>query len=104
MGVLTTTSSDYNGLAFFHPTGTSIATLAGGVDTVHTIKILPEVEKVIFQKEYTIVVWNDKTRTVVKCSEEDFDKEKGFAMAIAKKMLKRNEFKRLLENADIQDK
>lgn len=65
---------------------------------------VPKVEKVIFQKTHTIVLWKNKTKTIVNCSEEDFDKEKGLAMAIAKKIMPRGEFKKLLENADIQDK
>lgn len=66
--------------------------------------LMPEIEQVIFQKEYTIVVWADKKRTIVRCSEEDFDKEKGLAMAIARRLMDRNKFKRLIENAAIQDK
>ena len=47
-----------------------------------------EIEKVIFNEPATIVIWKDKTKTVVKCQEEDeFDPEKGLAMAIAKKAL-----------------
>ena len=69
-----------------------------------TYKPVPEIEKVIFQKTHTIVLWKNKTKTIVNCSEEDFDKEKGLAMAIAKKIMSRGEFKKLLENADIQDK
>lgn len=35
----------------------------------------------------TIVLWSDCTKTVVKCGPDDiFDKEKGLAMAIVKKM------------------
>lgn len=67
-------------------------------------KTMPSIDKVIFQKDHTIVIWADDTRTVVKCSEEDFDKEKGLAMAICKKYTSRGEFKRLIEEADIQDK
>lgn len=47
-----------------------------------------EIEKVIFNEPATIVIWKDKTKTVVKCQEDDeFDPEKGLAMAIAKKAL-----------------
>lgn len=47
-----------------------------------------EIEKVIFNEPATIVIWKDKTKTVVKCQEGDeFDPEKGLAMAIAKKAL-----------------
>lgn len=66
-------------------------------------KQIPVIDKVIFQKKHTIVIWADESKTVVKCSEEEFDKEKGLAMAICKKYMPRNEFKKLIENADIQD-
>lgn len=74
-----------------------------GVNLLKT-KLMPEITQVIFQKDYTIVVWADKERTIVKCSEEDFDKEKGLAMAIAKRFMERNKFKKLLDTAVIQDK
>lgn len=45
------------------------------------------IRKVIFNDPATIVLWSDGTKTVVKCGPDDiFDKEKGLAMAIAKKM------------------
>lgn len=45
-----------------------------------------EIKKVIFNEPATIVFWGDGTKTVVKCSKDDeFDPEKGLAMAIAKK-------------------
>lgn len=53
--------------------------------------IKPKVEKVIFNEPATIVLWSDGTKTVVKCDEnEKFDKEKGLAMAIAKRFLRTN--------------
>lgn len=43
--------------------------------------------RVIFNPPATIVFWNDDTKTVVKCSEDDeFDQTMGLAMAICKKM------------------
>lgn len=46
-----------------------------------------DIEKVIFNDPATIVYWNDGTKTVVKCQDDDrFDKEKGLAMAIVKKL------------------
>lgn len=49
---------------------------------------LPKIEKVIFNKPATIVMWSDGTKTVVKTqNKERFNKEKGLAMAIAKKAL-----------------
>lgn len=48
----------------------------------------PEIKKVIFNDPATIVLWSDDTKTVVKCGENDqFDPEKGLAMAITKKAL-----------------
>lgn len=54
-----------------------------------TIKIESlEIKKVIFRDRATIVLWNDGTKTVVKCNERDtYDPEKGFAMAISEKVL-----------------
>lgn len=47
---------------------------------------IPEVKKVIFNDPATIVYWKDGTKTVVKCQDgDDFDSEKGFAMAFLKK-------------------
>ena len=47
---------------------------------------IPEIKKVIFNDPATIVYWKDGTNTVVKCQKgDDFDSEKGFAMAFLKK-------------------
>ena len=47
-----------------------------------------EIKDVIFNNPATIILWNDGTKTVVKCGEgEVYDPEKGLAMAIAKKFL-----------------
>ena len=46
---------------------------------------LPMIDKVIFSGPATVVIWKDGTKTVVKAHNEDFDKEKGLAMAIAEK-------------------
>ena len=45
------------------------------------------ITKVIFNDPATIVFWADGTKTVMQAYNEPFDKEKGFAMAIAKKAL-----------------
>lgn len=51
-------------------------------------KGIPPITNVIFNDPATIVFWADKTKTVVKCEENDiYDPEKGLAMAIVKKML-----------------
>ena len=59
---------------------------------------------VIFQPERktTIVIWEDGSKTVVKCHEDDFSKEFGFAMALAKKIYGRGHFLQLVENASVQ--
>lgn len=46
---------------------------------------LPKIDHVIFNDPATIVFWEDGTKTVVHANNEAFDKEKGLAMAIAKK-------------------
>ena len=49
------------------------------------------IEKVIFNDPATIVLWEDGSKTVVKVQDGDtFDKEKGLAMAILKKLLGNN--------------
>ena len=51
----------------------------------------PMIVKVIFDDPATIVFWSDGTKTVVKTQAgDDFDKEKGLAMAVAKKTLGTN--------------
>ena len=66
------------------------------IDELHEIdayrnknqKSLPKIEKVIFNAPATIVFWKDGTKTVVKAQGDDeFDPEKGLAMAICKKAL-----------------
>lgn len=46
-----------------------------------------DIKNVIFNYPATIVYWADGTKTVVKVQNEKFDREKGLAMAIAKKAL-----------------
>ena len=49
---------------------------------------IPNINKVIFNEPATIVIWADHTKTIVKCDVDDvYDREKGLAMAIAKKAL-----------------
>ena len=49
---------------------------------------VPGIKKVIFNDPATIILWEDGTKTVVKAQDKDqFDKEKGLAMAIVKKSL-----------------
>jgi len=49
-------------------------------------KAMDLIKRVIFNDPATIVIWSDGTKTVVKCDDRDeFDPEKGLAMAICKK-------------------
>ena len=51
-----------------------------------TTNYIPEIKNIIFNDPATIVFWEDGTKTVVKCQDGDeFDPEKGLAMAIVKK-------------------
>lgn len=51
-------------------------------------------KKVIFNAPATIVLWEDGTKTVVKCSDEDeYDEEKGLAMCYCKRMLGEKRYK-----------
>lgn len=49
--------------------------------------LIPGIAKVIFNPPATIILWEDETKTVVKCCKTDiYDPEKGFAMAVIKKL------------------
>lgn len=48
---------------------------------------VPDVDRIIFNPPATIVFWEDGTKTVVKCMEDQpYEKYAGFAMACMKKM------------------
>ncbi len=59
---------------------------------------------IIFQPERktTIVIWEDGSKTIVKCHDDEFSKEFGLAMALAKKIYGRGRFLQLVENASVQ--
>lgn len=69
-----------------------------GVAELHR-KMALEIKKVIFNNPATIVFWADGTKTIVKAENEEFDPEKGLAMAIAKKAFgnKGNYFNKIKE-------
>lgn len=54
-------------------------------NTVSSSRI--NIKNVIFNDPATIVFWSDGSKTVVKAHNDDYDPEKGLAMAIAKKAL-----------------
>ena len=66
-----------------------------------------KIKEVIFNPPATIVLWKDGTKTVVKATDEEYDREKGLAMAIVKKLCgntgRYNEvFKEALEIDDLR--
>lgn len=64
------------------------------------------IKNVYFNKPVTVIMWEDGTKTIVKCGENDvYDPEKGLAMACAKKALGntgnyRKQFKKWLPEAE----
>lgn len=59
-----------------------------GMTTNRNKAYVPSIKKVIFNNPATIVIWNDGTKTTVKCSERDeYSEEVGLAMCISKKAL-----------------
>lgn len=68
--------------------GISVGKIWGESIATEKPKIRLEIKRVLFYNPATIVYWKDGTKTVVKIQDgEIFDKEKGLAMAIAKKAL-----------------
>lgn len=45
------------------------------------------IKDVIFNNPVTIILWNDGTKTIVKCEGEEFDPEKAIAMAFMKRAM-----------------
>lgn len=73
---------------------------------------LPGIKTVHFSGPVTAVIWEDKTKTIVRCKDgEEPDYEKGLAMAIAKKALGTNKsgsnyydiFKKWLPKPEVED-
>lgn len=79
---------------------------SGGSNWFIPIYKKPVPKRIIFNAPATIVYWEDGTKTIVKCSEnETFIPEVGLAMAFIRKMYpNRSEFLRFLKNADYQEK
>lgn len=90
------TNTNYNRTSTFVNDLTNIGKqLVYGGDKVSTVTITGgltmytnfEIKNVIFNDPATIVFWKDGTKTVVQAHNDEFDPEKGLAMAIAKKAL-----------------
>lgn len=59
------------------------------------------IKRVIFNHPATIVLYNDDTKYIVKCNNEDFDQEKGLAMVFMNLAFddNRSERRRFVDNA-----
>ena len=95
--------SQYGGLLWVDPEDIIIASNRYKVEKTYSLGT--NIKKVIFNNPATIVFWSDGSKTVVKAHNDDYDPEKGLAMAIAKKALGNegnyyNVFKKWLPNED----
>ena len=77
--------SQYGSLFWVHPEDIIIANNIYKVEKTYSLGT--NIKKVIFNNPATIVFWSDGSKTVVKAHLDDYDPEKGLAMAIAKKAL-----------------
>ena len=75
----------YGQLLWVHPEDIIIANYRYTVEKTYNLGT--NIKKVIFNNPATIVFWSDGSKTVVKAHNDDYDPEKGLAMAIAKKAL-----------------
>lgn len=80
------TKTSYN---YFFPNDESVKNTSKIIFSKNSeMDIRDNIKDVIFNDPATIVLWKDGSKTVVKAQEgELYDPEKGFAMAISKKML-----------------
>ncbi len=62
-----------------------------------------KIEKIVYNNPATIVWFADGEKITVKVHNEPFDKEKGVAMAIARKLYSRSEFVKLIESGHVQN-
>ena len=101
-----------NGMDFTKTNGLDIGKMLGTITNTEIIvgslePQPPQITKVIFNYPATVVKWSDGTKTVVKCGElDEFDREKGLALAIAKKYYGNtgryyDEMKKWLQDDDI---
>lgn len=76
-------------ISFNSNTPTPFTDFSNGLASLSITTASPiQFKKVIFNAPATIVYWSDGSKTVVKCKKDEiFDREKGLAMAISKKVL-----------------
>ena len=59
-------------------------------------------QRIVRNGPATIVFWRDGTKTVVKCHDEEYDAEKGLAMALARKLWGRCQTERFVKMVEEQ--
>lgn len=104
-----TPTNDINIASAFENAMRDVERIITTVFTIQNERVVPLIEKVIFNEPATIVFWSDGTKTVVKANDEPFDREKGLAMAIAKKAMGNrgnyfNDIKKWVNNAPYYSK
>jgi hypothetical protein len=58
----------------------------------YAFRLIPDIDCVIYNDPFTVIHWTDNTKTIVKVMEsETYDPEKGFAMAVLKKLYGNND-------------
>jgi len=62
--------------------------------------LIPNLSKVIFNDPVTVIIWEDGSKTLVRCSDDEaYDEHAGLAMCIAKKFFgSKNQFDKTVEN------
>ena len=70
---------------------------------VKKIVLKPTPKRIVRNGIALVVFWDDGTKTVVKCHDEDFDPEKGLAMALARKVWGRCGTVNLLKTIEEQE-
>lgn len=63
----------------------SVKPITFSFDTLSLSPSVPKPKRIVRNGPAMVVFWTDGTKTVVKCHEEEFDFEKGLAMALARK-------------------
>lgn len=59
---------------------------------------VPEIHRVIYSPPATIIIWADKTKTVVKCSDGDeYSRTTGLALCILKKVYGPKRYREILK-------
>ena len=93
---------DADEYGFYQNLGSCFSDNAVGTTVSLWVSGLPKPTKVYFNGNNTTVEWSDGVKTKAGLHDEEWDDEKGVAMAIARRFLGRGAFERLLENANDQ--